>query len=105
MQYTFENLPKLQDRGLRSMSSKYQMWLTHNSGKSKMRFPFLPDTIMVKDGSMNKSVNISGLGEITVKQDRPTAFTSPCTALPRGTGQNTRQPANPEKKDYQMEEQ
>jgi len=53
------------------MSSKYQMWLTHNGESEKLRFPVLPETITVKSGSLNKSVSIAGLGEIVIKQDRP----------------------------------
>lgn len=53
------------------MSSKYQMWLTHNGEAEKIRFPILPETFTVTDGSKNKSVDIVGLGEIVIKQDRP----------------------------------
>ena len=53
------------------MSSKYQMWLTHNGESRKIRFPVLPELFKVTNGSMNKSVDISGLGEIIIKQDRP----------------------------------
>lgn len=53
------------------MSSNYQIWLTHNDESEKVRFPVLPDSLSVKNGSMNKSVTISGLGEIVIKQDRP----------------------------------
>jgi len=53
------------------MSSKYQMWLTHNGESEKIRFPVLPETVTVNSGSRNKSVDISGLGEIVIKQDRP----------------------------------
>lgn len=51
------------------MSSKYQMWLTHNGGTEKIRLPFLPDSVNIKSGSTNKSVTIQGLGEIVIKQD------------------------------------
>jgi len=53
------------------MASKYQMWLTHNGESEKLRFPILPESITVKNGSLNKSVSIAGLGEIVIKQDRP----------------------------------
>lgn len=53
------------------MSSKYQMWLTHDGESQKLRFPVLPELFRVTNGSMNKSVDISGLGEIIIKQDRP----------------------------------
>lgn len=53
------------------MSSKYQIWLTHNGESEKLRFPVLPDIVTINDGSRNKSIDISGLGEIVIKQDRP----------------------------------
>lgn len=53
------------------MSSKYQMWLTHDGESQKVRFPVLPELFRVTNGSMNKSVDIVGLGEIIIKQDRP----------------------------------
>lgn len=58
------------------MSSKnkkrnYEIWLTYNRGKQKFRFPVLPENYKVDNGSKNESVNISGLGEIVIKQDRP----------------------------------
>lgn len=52
------------------MSSKYQMWLTHDGESQKVRFPVLPELFRVTNGSMNKSVDIVGLGEIIIKQDR-----------------------------------
>lgn len=69
------------------MSSKYQFWLTHNGESEKIRFPVLPDTITIKNGSLNKSVNIAGLGEIVIKQDRPALVLSfncffPATPFP-----------------------
>lgn len=52
-------------------SNKYQMWLTHNGGKQKLRFPVHPESYTVNNGSKNTSVDIIGLGEIIIKQDRP----------------------------------
>ena len=52
------------------MSSKYQMWLTHDGESQKVRFTVLPELFRVTNGSMNKSVDIVGLGEIIIKQDR-----------------------------------
>lgn len=57
-------------------SSAYQMWLTHNGGKQKMQLPVHPEIIRVKSGTRNKSVDISGLGEITIMQDRPAVVIS-----------------------------
>ena len=53
------------------MSSDYQMWLTANGEKEKLRFPVHPEKIDVKMPGKNTSVDISGLGEITIMQDRP----------------------------------
>ena len=52
------------------MSSKYEMWLTYNAEKNKIKFPVLPDKITIKNGGQNTSVNIVGLGEITIRRDR-----------------------------------
>ena len=52
-------------------SKSYQMWLTFDGGNKKLKFPVLPEKIDVSYGSRDKSVDISGLGEIIIKQDRP----------------------------------
>lgn len=56
------------------MSSKYQMWLTYNGEKEKLRFPVLPEEINIRKGLSSKSVDIQGLGEVLIMQD-PTAIT------------------------------
>ncbi len=53
------------------MATKYKMWLTHNAEKQKIRLPVLPETIQIKNGSRNDSVNIADLGEITIMQAGP----------------------------------
>lgn len=53
------------------MSINYQMWLTHNAESDKLRIPVLPETFKIRNGSSNSSVNVMGLGEITIMQDRP----------------------------------
>lgn len=53
------------------MSSKYQIWLTHNGETEKLQLPVLPSVININSGSLNQSVDIAGLGEIVIKQDRP----------------------------------
>lgn len=58
------------------MSSKYQMWITANGEKEKLRLPVHPEEIEVKMGGKNTSVDIAGLGEITIMQDRPAAVIS-----------------------------
>ena len=55
------------------MPSKYQMWLTYNGEKEKLRFPVLPEEITIKKGLTSKSVDIQGLGEVVIMQD-PTAI-------------------------------
>jgi len=52
------------------------MWLTFDGEKQKMQFPIHPESIQVKIGSKNTSVDISGLGEITIMQDRPAVVIS-----------------------------
>ena len=51
------------------MSSKYQMWMTHNGGREKLRFPVLPEQINVRQGMRNHSVSVQGLGEVVIMQD------------------------------------
>ena len=69
------------------MSIKYQMWLTYNAEKEKIQLPVLPESFNVKNGSKNDSINIAGLGEITIMQGRPAlqfSFSSffPATRFP-----------------------
>lgn len=53
------------------MSTKYQMWLTHNAEKEKIQLPALPETFKTNNGSSNDSMDITGLGEIIIMQSRP----------------------------------
>lgn len=53
------------------MSIKYQMWLTYNAEKEKIQLPVLPESFQTKNGSKNDSIDITGLGEITIMQSRP----------------------------------
>lgn len=53
------------------MSIKYQMWITYNAEKEKIQLPVLPESFSIKNGSKNDSINITGLGEITIIQGRP----------------------------------
>lgn len=52
------------------MISSYEMWLTYNAEKNKIKFPVLPEKITIKNGGQNMSVNIVGLGEITIRRER-----------------------------------
>ena len=51
------------------MRSRYQMWMTCNGGKERLRFPVLPVSISVRQGMKNQSVSIQGLGELVIMQD------------------------------------
>ena len=53
------------------MTSKYQYLFTFDNEKERLRLPVLPEKFKVNMGSNNESVDVSGLGEITIKQDRP----------------------------------
>lgn len=53
------------------MSIKYQMWLTYNAEKEKIQLPVLPESFQTQNGSNNDSIDITGLGEITIMQGRP----------------------------------
>jgi nucleoid-associated protein YgaU len=61
--------------------------MTYNGESEKLRFPVLPESINVSNGSRNKSVDISGLGEITVIQDRPAMGISFKSFFPAGPSQ------------------
>ena len=52
------------------MNTNYQMWITYNAEKEKLRIPVLPTIFNVSIGSNNSSVDVVGLGEIVVKQAR-----------------------------------
>jgi len=53
------------------MNTNYQMWITHDAEKEKLRLPVLPEKFTVSLGSKNSSVNVVELGEIVIKQARP----------------------------------
>lgn len=69
------------------MNTNYQMWLTGNAEAEKLRIPVLPEKFTVSVGSKNTSVDVVGLGEITIKQSRKAyqfSFSSffPATTFP-----------------------
>ncbi len=47
------------------------MWITGNAEQEKLQIPVLPEKFSVSVGSKNSSVDVTGLGEITIKQSRP----------------------------------
>lgn len=53
------------------MNTNYQMWITGNAEQEKLQIPVLPQKFSVTIGSKNTSVDVTGLGEITIKQSRP----------------------------------
>lgn len=53
------------------MNTNYQMWITGNAEQEKLQIPVLPEKFTVSVGSKNTSVDVTGLGEITIKQARP----------------------------------
>ncbi len=57
-------------------SNAYQIWLTFDGENQKLRFPVHPERINLKQGSSNQSVDIVGLGEVTVMQEKPEAEVS-----------------------------
>jgi len=64
------------------MTSSYEMWLTYNAEKNKIKFPVLPEKITIKNGGQNMSVNIVGLGEITIRRERKALTYSFSSFLP-----------------------
>ncbi len=48
----------------------YQIWLTFNAEKQKLRIPVNPETITINRNAKNKSVTVAELGEITIIQSR-----------------------------------
>jgi len=65
------------------MTTKYEIWLTFDGEKQKILLPVLPETISQSCGSYNESVKISGLGEITVNQNRPAYIFSFSSFFPK----------------------
>lgn len=53
------------------MSINYQIWFTWNAEREKIRLPVLPEKFSVKNGSNNQSIDLTGLGEVTIMQSRP----------------------------------
>lgn len=51
-------------------SSACQMWLTNNAGADRIQLPVNPEKITISQGNKNETVNVAGLGEVTIIQDR-----------------------------------
>ncbi len=52
------------------MNTSYQMWITGNAEQERLQIPVLPEKFSVSAGSKNASVDVTGLGEITIEQSR-----------------------------------
>lgn len=63
--------------------NKYQIWLTYNGEKEKIQLPVLPEQFSVSTNSKDQSVDIVGLGEILIAQNRPALEFSFSSFLPR----------------------
>lgn len=66
------------------MSIKYQIWFTWNAEREKIRLPVLPEKFSIKNGSNNQSIDLTGLGEITIMQSRPALQFSFSSFFPAG---------------------
>ena len=51
-------------------NNKYQMWITFNGEKEKIRLPVLPEKVKISMGTNDQSVDVAGLGEILIAQSR-----------------------------------
>lgn len=54
-------------------NDRYEMWITYNSNKKRLRLPVLPETITISYPDKDDSVYIYGVGEVTIKK-HPGAF-------------------------------
>ena len=57
-------------------TNAYQIWLTFDGESQKIQFPVHPEKIQLKQGSHNQFIDIAGLGEVTVMQEKPEAEVS-----------------------------
>lgn len=58
-------------RSLAQAVADYQIWITANGETEKMQLPVNPEKLEVSIGTKNESVQIAGLGEILILQNRP----------------------------------
>lgn len=71
---TLKNVNKWKKRISKAdKSGKYEIWITYNSNKKRMRFPVLPDKIQVSYPDENDKVYVYGVGDVTIKK-HPGAF-------------------------------
>lgn len=50
--------------------SKYDIWITYNNAKQRLRLPVLPEKIKIKYSGKSQSIDIAELGEILIPQKR-----------------------------------
>lgn len=51
------------------MKPKYEIWLTANENKDRLQLPVNPASIDISSGSNNTSVEVAGLGDVTILQE------------------------------------
>lgn len=66
-------------------SDGYEMWLTHNAEKEKIQLPVNPESLEIKNGSSNDTIDVAGLGEIVIMQSRPALQFSFSSFFPAAT--------------------
>ena len=58
----------------KNKKKKYEMWLTYDSNKKRMRFPVMPDKISISYPDLNEKEQVYGIGDVTIKE-KPGAMT------------------------------
>lgn len=51
------------------MKPNYEIWLTANENRNRLQLPVNPSSINISSGSNNTSVEVAGLGEVTILQE------------------------------------
>lgn len=49
---------------------KYQIWLTYDSNKKRMKFPVMPEKVSISYPDENGKEEVCGIGSITIKEKR-----------------------------------
>lgn len=79
------------------MTTNYELWITGNGEAEKLMIPVLPEKFTVTLSGKNSTVDVTGLGEIIIKQSRPAlqfAFSSffPSVSFPGMTKKTVKDP-------------
>ena len=64
------------------MTTKNQIWLTYDAESEKIHFPVNPEELTISCDGKFDSIDITGLGEILIQQDRPAMEISWSSFLP-----------------------